>query len=139
MIARARIVLAGAAAAAAMGGCNAATAENGPTDKARTTVETFLYACGHERALAAADLLTEETRTTFIEAGRTAEGCAKVLGIPDDEPDSVLRDAFKAARVTNAQTNGGFAAVTAEVPERGRPTVELSSVRGRWYLSNPIR
>jgi hypothetical protein len=122
----------------ALGGCNAKTAANDPTDKARTTVETFMEACGHRETDAVAELLTEDTRTKFIEGSHTAESCAKVLGIPPEGGTAALEGAFSTSRVTAAESNGGYASVTVEIPDRGSSTVELEEVRGRWYVSNPL-
>jgi hypothetical protein len=129
-------------ASAAISGCSSKTAANGPVDKARSTVAAFLAGCARGDAPAVADLLAEDQRAKFIEGGHTRRSCDKVLKLGGGETtppgEAKLKGIFSNTRVTNAETNGGFASVSVEAPDARRSTVELESVRGIWYLSNPL-
>ncbi|HEV2062323.1 MAG TPA: hypothetical protein VGR12_05680 [Solirubrobacteraceae bacterium] len=124
-------------ALAGVSGCGVTDQTVGESQKVRTTVQTLLKECAETEGLGIYDLLAEDTRRRFIEAGGVLEGCQAVLRLADGL--AVPRPSlYRAARVTEVHRRGDQA--TAVVEARGRrSSVHLLDTGEKWFVSNPPR
>lgn len=126
-------------AALALAGCSGSGASADEEEKAETTVRTLVSACAREEGAVVDHLLTEDVRRRFIDADSTLEGCAVALapeGRLDELPAPELKRALEEAEVVETDANAGFASVRVTSGAALDTTVELSLLRGRWYVSN---
>ena len=123
-----------AAAVAAVGGCNDSP-RIGDEEYIANTVETLLKECGHESGDAVYDLLAQDTRRMFLQAGGVLEGCQVVTGIGDPQ-EIPAPDAFFRAQVERVQRRGDQATVVIRAGERD-VQVHLLDTGMEWFVSNP--
>jgi hypothetical protein len=123
-------------AAAALAGCNDAPRID-EEETIANTVETLLQECGQRSGPAVYDLLAEDTRRLFLEAGDVLDGCREVIALGDAE-EATGPDAYFRARVTDVFRRGDQAIAVVELDEE-RTEVKLLDTGLEWFVSNPPR
>lgn len=122
-------------AAAVLSGCNDSP-RVGDRANIENTVETLLALCAQEEGPGVVDVLAEDTRRTFLEAGGVLEGCQAVLGL--DPPTALGADLFVRARVGDVSRHGDQARAVVRAGDQ-RATVNLLDTGVKWFISNPPR
>lgn len=134
MTRRLRLPVAVLAATAVLAGCND-NPRISDTDKARITAETLLRLCAERNGPGVVDVLAEDSRRAFIEAGGVLEGCRDVVGIGDPQ-DIPAPELFRRANVTRVDRDGDQARAFVEAGT-DRASLNLLDTGLQWFVSNP--